>query len=165
MNEADVGFAPILGENPRVLVLGTLPSQRSLAAQQYYGHPQNAFWWIMSELFGFSYELPYEERTAHVRSAGIAVWDVIRAAVRPGSMDADIEASSVEANDFTTLLAQQPSLRLLAFNGQAAQKLFKKHVNAAWTGESLLLPSTSPAYAAMTRNEKLIRWQALCRIL
>jgi len=157
--KADKGFSPIVGAQPKVLVLGSMPSQRSLQYQQYYGHPQNAFWWLMSQLFGFDSALPYTERVELLKQAGLAVWDVVYEAVRPGSMDADIQESALITNDFDAFLKAYPSITLLAFNGKASQKLFKKHVTGDIALPQLTLPSTSPAYAAKSRDEKLIEWK------
>src|SRR5210317_1751806 len=91
------GFAPVARGDARVLVLGSLPGARSIAEQQYYAHPQNAFWPIMRELFMIDGD--YAARCDQLRENGIALWDVLRSSVRPGSMDADIQLGSAVAND------------------------------------------------------------------
>lgn len=158
------GFPPILGDRPRVLVLGSLPSVMSLRKNQYYGHPQNAFWRIMSELFGAGPELAYEQRVARLAGNRVAVWDVLAASIRPGSMDADIDPASARANDFARLFREQPCIRLVCFNGQAAAKYYERLVASAIQNDShgrqyRTLPSTSPAYAAMSFADKLERWR------
>lgn len=158
------GFPPLLGRRPRVLVLGTLPSQKSLQKQQYYGHPQNAFWPIMGSLFGAGPDLPYAERVAVVTRARVAVWDVLGSSVRPGSMDADIDIGSATPNDFTALLSSNPDIELVCFNGQAAARLFLRLVAPSLetrsnTPDYRTLPSTSPAYASMSFTDKLDRWR------
>jgi len=105
-------------------VLGTLPNQQSLLKQQYYGHPQNAFWRIMGELFGAGLDLPYLERTRILVNNGIAVWDVLASSVRPGSMDSAIDCSTAQVNNFEALLNDQRELRMICFNGHAAARLF-----------------------------------------
>ena len=155
------GFPPILGSEPRVLVLGTLPSRKSLEKQEYYGHPQNAFWKIMAALFGASGA--YAERTRALEQAGIAVWDVLEQSVRPGSMDADIDLATARANPLSQLVAANDSLVLVCFNGQKARQLFDRLVGADAFNrevELLTLPSTSPAFAAMSLADKTARWQA-----
>lgn len=160
------GFAPLWQPHAKVLVLGTLPSVKSLAAQQYYGHPQNAFWPIMAELLGFDPALPYAERCRLIVQAGVAVWDVLAAAERPGSLDADIRRDTVIANPIDDLVKQSSALRAVYFNGQGAAKMFRRHVSPH-AREPLLqlpkhtLPSTSPAYAAMKRDEKTKQWATL----
>jgi hypoxanthine-DNA glycosylase len=170
MLKIDQGFSPILGQSPKVLVLGSMPSAKSLEHQQYYAHPQNAFWWIMSELCGFDPIDPYDARTAYLKEKGIAVWDVIKMCHRPGSLDSAIDTTSIQANDFSVLLGEGTSIKLVIFNGQAAQKIYKKHVAQTgssnldlkyYAGDFVVMPSTSPANAAMSRDVKLEKWRVL----
>jgi hypoxanthine-DNA glycosylase len=148
-----------------VLILGSLPGVASLEAQQYYAHPRNLFWDLMGELFGAGRELAYAQRCERLTAAGVAVWDVLHAARRPGSLDADIDLRSLIANDFTALFASQPQLRTVAFNGQTAATLFRRNVLPALaplpTLRLLTLPSTSPAHAGRTRAQKLTLWRQL----
>lgn len=158
------GFPPILGSGARVLVLGSLPSVKSLEKNQYYGHPRNAFWPIMGELFGAGRELAYAERRKIMVDNGVAIWDVLASSNRPGSMDAAIDEKSATANDFNALLRDHPGIRLICFNGQAAARLFRRLVaptleNGSTTLDYQTMPSTSPAYAAMRFEEKLARWR------
>lgn len=156
------GFAPILGEQPEILILGTMPSVASLQVQQYYGHPRNAFWWIMGQLFDFDASLPYPQRAEQLKRHKVAVWDVIASCHRPGSLDSRIDKDTVKANDFAGLFAGISSFKLLAFNGQAAEKLFGKHIGFdVWTGARFTLPSTSPAHASLTWEQKLDQWRQI----
>lgn len=156
------GFPPILGEAPRVLILGSLPSVASVKAGQYYGHPRNAFWPIMGSLFGFDARALYAERCAALIANGVAVWDVLQAAERPGSLDAAIRRDSERVNDFAALFASHPSLTHVFFNGSAAEQLFRRHVTAAGQGMTTIrLPSTSPAHASMTLAGKREAWAAV----
>jgi len=160
------GFPPVIGNDPRVLVLGTLPSRQSLQKGQYYGHPQNAFWKIMGELFGALPELPYAERIRVLARGRVAVWDVLQASVRPGSMDADIDAATATANDFPALFAAHPGIEFVCFNGRAAADLWRKLVapdlrNGSNTLEYRILPSTSPAHASLSFDEKLEHWRVV----
>ncbi|MDX1460527.1 MAG: DNA-deoxyinosine glycosylase [Xanthomonadales bacterium] len=162
---ADRGFPPIADGDATTLVLGTMPSQASLAAGQYYAHPRNAFWSIMGRLFDFDPKAPYPERVCELQRAHVAVWDVIASCRRPGSLDSDIDATSVVVNDFSGLLDECGEIRTIAFNGRTAQALFGKHVRQL-TGNAkryrcLALPSTSPAHAAMHFETKLERWSVL----
>tara|TARA_R110001599_G_scaffold10418_1_gene51439 strand:- start:940 stop:1458 length:519 start_codon:yes stop_codon:yes gene_type:complete len=153
------GFKPLLGKEPQVLILGTMPSVQSLKTQQYYGHPRNAFWWIMSELCGFDFALPYKARVLNLLSNNIAVWDVIASCHRPGSLDSKIDQSTVTVNPLSDLCENTPSIKLIAFNGQAAEKLFTKFINKHdWQGNTIILPSTSPANAALSKEKKLTQW-------
>lgn len=154
------GFPPILGREPRALVLGTLPSRRSLEKQEYYGHPRNAFWEIMNSLLGASGS--YAERCRYLEEAGIAVWDVLARSVRPGSMDADIDLATAKSNPLAELVGANDSLVLVCFNGRKARQLFDRLVGVdAFSRdiELITLPSTSPAYAAMSLDDKTTRWQ------
>jgi TDG/mug DNA glycosylase family protein len=127
---------------------------------EYYAHPQNAFWSIMRELF--SIEGTYEERCAKLKTNGIALWDVLAQSVRPGSMDADIQIDTSEANDFEGFFVNHPHLEVVCFNGQKAAQLFNKLV-ASEASETALrfatMPSTSPAYASMSFAQKLAVWR------
>jgi hypoxanthine-DNA glycosylase len=157
------GFPPIVGPGARVLVLGTLPSQKSLQKNQYYGHPQNAFWPIMGALFDAGPDKPYSARAKLIVQNRLAVWDVLAESVRPGSMDSSIDASTAAPNDFETLLREQPGIALVCFNGQAAARLYAQFVaplteKSSNAVEYKTLPSTSPAHASMSFEEKLKRW-------
>ena len=159
--EASEGFPPIERRDARVLVLGTLPGVRSLTEQQYYAHPQNAFWPIMRELFGVSGE--YDERCAALVLHNVAVWDVLRASVRPGSLDADIRQDTAAANDFGTFFEAHPEIEIVAFNGKKAEQLFYRMIadEHRQVHRHIGLPSTSPAYAAMSFKAKLKIWRAV----
>jgi hypoxanthine-DNA glycosylase len=154
------GFPPVERADASVLVLGSLPGQRSIDAQQYYAHPQNAFWRIMHEIYGIAGE--YDARCLQLTENGIALWDVLRCSIRPGSMDADIQLDNAVVNDFPTFLGAHGGIRLVAFNGRKAQQLFARFVQpleVAADFEQVLLPSTSPAYAAMPFSSKLAAWR------
>ena len=160
--DASVGFPPIADARTHTLILGSLPSVASLAKQQYYGNPRNAFWRIMGELFGAGPDLPYAERTRRLLDAGIGVWDVLESSIRPGSMDANIDLESAKANDFDALLERCPAIRRICFNGRKAADLFRR-VDCARAAdcEFVAMPSTSPAFAAMVYADKLARWSAI----
>ena len=167
--EVTKGFAPILGPGARVLILGTLPSQQSLQKNQYYGHPQNAFWRIMGGLIGAGPDLPYLERVNRLIDSGIAVWDVLAASVRPGSMDSAIDPKTASVNDFRALCREQPDIRMVCFNGKAAAGLFDRLVpehtrNSFREAKFVTMPSTSPAYAAMSFADKLKIWSAISAV-
>jgi TDG/mug DNA glycosylase family protein len=158
-------FPPITSTTARVLILGTMPGRVSLRERQYYAHPQNAFWRIIGAILGFDPALPYHERIASVQSAGIAIWDVLKACAREGSLDSAIEAASVVPNDVAAFLAQHPQVRRICFNGATAQALYLKHVRSRLGNdvhlEYLRLPSTSPANASWSFADKARAWQAI----
>ena len=159
-------FPPIVSRHSKVLVLGSMPGQASLRARQYYAHPRNAFWRIMGSLFGAGPSLPYEERTARLQSAGIALWDVLQACVRPGSLDASI--TDEVANDFPALFARYPNLTHVFFNGSKAETAFGRLVVPCLPEDRpafCRLPSTSPAHAAMPLEDKLQAWSCVKSVL
>lgn len=162
------GFPPIVDDDAKVLVLGSLPSQRSIEASEYYAHPQNAFWRIMGEIFGAGPERSYEERTESLTSNNIAVWDVLSSSVRPGSMDSDIDVSTAKPNDFCSFFDKNAGIGLVCFNGQKAARMFKSLILDRYPellpGLTLeTLPSTSPAHASMSYEEKLAKWSIVLR--
>jgi hypoxanthine-DNA glycosylase len=166
VSEPTAGFPPIARADAKVLVLGTLPSRMSVELGQYYGHPQNAFWKIMGRLFGAHRELTYESRREILKASRVAVWDVLASSVRPGSMDADIDASTAVTNDFNRLFDEHREIELVCFNGRTAEKLFLRHVAPGLENRSnrlryQALPSTSPAYASMSFDEKLRAWRTV----
>jgi hypoxanthine-DNA glycosylase len=158
--EPSEGFPPVAGLDARILVLGSLPGKKSLAAEEYYAHPQNAFWQIMQELFGITGD--YDERCAGLINCRLALWDVLRESVRPGSLDADIRRDSALANDFGLFLRAHQKIEVVGLNGKKAEQLFRAMVPKEHYQHVRLvgLPSTSPAYAAMPFADKLSIWAA-----
>lgn len=156
-------FDAVAYADARVLILGTLPSVKSLTAGEYYAHPRNCFWWIMGKLVGASPDLAYADRLSQLRKSGIALWDVCRAAERTGSSDAKIRMDSIEPNDLRSFLAAHPRIELICFNGHPAEMLFRRKVSPSLAGlrpiPQQVLDSTSPACARVTREEKLARWR------
>lgn len=156
------GFPPVVGRSPRVLILGSLPGRASLAAGQYYAQPRNAFWTIMGALGAAGPEVTYARRVQALKRAGIALWDVLLAAERPGSLDSSIVAGTQEVNDVAGLLARYPGIGLVAFNGRKAAEIFARYIESdldRQTFESVTLPSTSPAYASLRHAQKLELWR------
>lgn len=161
------GFSALAQSDARLLILGSLPGQRSLDAGQYYAHPRNAFWQLVADLFGVPREADYASRTAALARRKIALWDVLHSSRRPGSLDASIDLATAKTNDFNAFFSTHQSIELVAFNGRKAAELYQRRVIASLSGPSpatLLLPSTSPAHAAMSYSQKLAHWQALTRI-
>ncbi len=164
------GMPPVGTPDARILILGSMPGAASLGAARYYAHPRNAFWPILTQLFGWPDGLDYAARLEALRKRRVALWDVVHECVRPGSLDSSIDAASVQANDLPAFLAAHPHIVRICLNGTAAHTLFRRHVLArhALPGdiELLRLPSTSPAHAAMTMQAKLSAWRdALAPVL
>ena len=160
--ESSTGFPPIAGPDVRILILGSLPSRRSLEVSEYYAHPRNAFWRIMGELIGAKGE--YAERCERLTEAGIAVWDVLRSSVRPGSLDTDIRMNTARPNDFAAFFVRHPGICRIGLNGRKAEDLYRRLVLPKLDAPSqdlIPLPSTSPAHAAMSFDKKLEIWRSM----
>lgn len=158
-------FEPLIGSNPRILILGSMPSVISLQFIQYYGNPRNAFWPIMSELFGIEIESGYPDRIEQFSRLPVVLWDTIKACHREGSLDSDIQKHQLEANDIPSLLNRFSNIKLVAFNGATSEKYFKQLVKPNLSNSRAIdfirLPSTSPANAGMKFEEKLSYWRRL----
>jgi hypoxanthine-DNA glycosylase len=150
------GLPPVFDLGIRCLILGSFPSPASLAAQQYYGHKQNHFWRLLGAIFAEPlHELPYAERIRRILARRVGIWDVYRACVRPGALDADIRAG--ETNDLDALIDRTPALARICFNGRCAAKFAPRL--ARFGLEIHVLPSSSPAYT-LSFATKLERWRA-----
>ena len=156
-------FPSISNNNAKVLVLGTMPGMESLKLNQYYGHNRNAFWKILFTIFNESFSLDYEIRKELVVKNNIAVWDVLKACVRKGSLDSAIEQEI--PNDFNAFLAAHPNIEHIFFNGQKAAHYFKKYVTVSEKYKLHTLPSTSPAHAGLSFELKREAWQIIQQVV
>ncbi|MBB1074089.1 DNA-deoxyinosine glycosylase [Rhodoferax sp. 4810] len=153
------GLAPVVSSNTRLLILGSFPGASSLAHQQYYAHPQNAFWKILQAIWPSSpFKIradSYEKRIAALLDHGIGLWDVYASCQRQGSLDSAIEHAQV--NDLAALARSCPQLRVIAHNGGES---FRHAVHTRTLGLPVLrLPSTSPANASWSFDRKLAAWR------
>lgn len=157
-------FPPVVDRDVRLLVLGSLPGERSLAARHYYAHPQNQFWQLISPAAGRDLvPLPYADRLQALLAAHIGLWDVVASAERPGSTDAALR--NVEPHDIAALAASLPDLRAIAFNGATAYRHGIRQLGAtsqSWT--VIALPSSSPLHTIGVAR-KLPEWQRLACLL
>lgn len=156
------GFAPVARSDATLLILGSLPGRRSLERSEYYAHPRNAFWPIMAELYGACGS--YSRRCAALVRGRVALWDVLAAANRHGSLDASIRKEHMTINDFEGFFEVHSAIDTVAFNGREASALFRRHVLARPGRQPLRLldlPSTSPAHAALTQQQKLAVWRSI----
>lgn len=163
MSTRIASFAPIASPNAQLLILGSMPGAASLAANQYYAHPRNAFWKIMGELLGFDAQQPYQDRVAALMNAGIAVWDVLRSCRRTGSLDNAIEFNSIEVNDFDAFFRAHSLIKVICFNGATAERCYRQQVQE-WQRASISyfrLPSSSPAHAALSLAKKTATWRGI----
>ncbi|MCG3190749.1 MAG: hypothetical protein LKCHEGNO_03571 [Burkholderiaceae bacterium] len=152
------GLPPVTAARTRLLVLGSFPSEASLAAQQYYAHPRNQFWIILSLLWGVELRaLSYPRRLVEVRRRGLGIWDVYASCRREGSLDSAIEAA--EPNDLAALVARLPRLGAIAHNGGESARAMR--LTRALAREVVRLPSSSPANASWSLARKVDAWRAV----
>lgn len=160
-----IGFPPIASVGARILVLGSLPGDKSIQQQQYYGHPQNQFWRIVAAVYGRPALDTYAAKLEFLKAHDIAVWDVLARAERAGSLDTAIRHGV--PNDIRRLLNEHPGIRSIALNGHKAHGLFQRHFGQAIRDvarplTTACLPSTSPA-ATRSFGEKVREWEAFLR--
>ena len=152
------GLPPVLDRDTRTLILGSFPGEMSLAEKQYYAHPRNQFWPLLSAVLGEDLAgLPYPERLVRLLVHRIGLWDVIAACERQGSLDSAIR--NAETNDFAFLRQCCPRLTRVCFNGKTSGRLAPAFASAGF--ETLVLPSSSPANAQFSFAQKLVLWQMI----
>jgi TDG/mug DNA glycosylase family protein len=164
------GFPPIARDDAEILILGSMPSEESLRAKQYYAHPRNAFWPIMMELLGGEAELDYDKRAQWLIDNRIALWDTLKACVRNGSLDSAIVDTTIETNDFQSFFRRHPKIRHIFFNGQKSRQVYSKYIVPGLPDvfkeiDFNVLPSSSPAMARLNRKQKTNEWRAVVRVL
>ena len=162
----DECFPPIARPDAEALILGSLPGRRSLQMHQYYAHPQNAFWKLIACIFDKGSSLPYLQRVEVLTANRIALWDVLAAAERPGSLDSSIVHASARANDFAIFFRTHPQVSCVYFNGRKAEEFYRRFVLPGLSAEFaairyVSMPSTSPAHAGMPFAKKLERWKKI----
>lgn len=160
------GFDCIADENAELLILGSMPGVASLDQQEYYAHPRNSFWKIMQALYGIPFDADYSQRLELLKRNKIALWDVAHQCVRSGSLDSNIKADSVQVNDFKALFKFTPNIKKVYFNGGKSADLYtRKVMKEEWVAalgmKYVQLPSTSPANARLTLEQKITAWQQL----
>jgi hypoxanthine-DNA glycosylase len=152
------GFPPAMHPDARLLILGSFPGEASLAAQQYYAHPRNQFWRLLSAVLGDDLvQLDYPARLHALARHRIGLWDVIIACEREGSLDASIRRPQIA--DFAILQQSFPQLQTVAFNGKISGRFAPRFDAAGF--RTLVLPSSSPANAQLSFDEKLVNWRAM----
>ena len=164
MTEARLkAFPPIVNPNAKVLILGSMPSAASLADHQYYAHPRNHFWLIMSTLLSTDANLCYAIRCYNLSKYRIALWDVIAGCTRRGSLDSNIVEESIKVNDLGAFFRRYAEIHSVFFNGGKAEQVYRKYVLHTLATDLNLeyhrLPSSSPANATWSLAEKLEAWR------
>ncbi len=160
------GFPAVIDKYARVLILGSMPGEESLARNQYYANSRNAFWFILGQMLGFDHDMDYQTRIRILKNKKIALWDVLAACQREGSLDTAIKNESIRTNDFESLLGRYSGIKTIFFNGAKAEKEYVKRVLPMLDSidrdiQCQRLVSTSPAMAMMTREQKLDEWQVV----
>ena len=163
MSERISSFPPIIDENSKILILGSVPGIKSLEMQQYYAHPQNKFWKIIFESLNETFTTDYSERISILKKHNIALWDVIDTCERKGSLDSEIR--NEEANQISELLENHPKIKAIFCNGQKSYQNLQKILGKNFHLPVYVLPSTSPAHASLSYNQKLNEWQIITKDL
>jgi TDG/mug DNA glycosylase family protein len=154
------GLPPVVGESPKVLILGSFPSVMSLEKKEYYGNPRNRFWHLMEGLLGIKAQLPYHVRTVQLKMKGIALWDITKECEREGSDDAAIQNEVI--NDIPGFLRKHPSISAIILNGKRAAHIFHSKFPDGIPGIMIFtLPSTSPANAKFGLPQLEDAWSIL----
>jgi len=152
-------FPPIANKNAKILILGTMPGKKSLELQEYYGYKYNVFWKILFKLLNSEFSEDYNTKKKLLIDNDIALWDSLQFCFRKGSADADIKDEI--PNDFKTFFKKHPTVKHVYFNGTAAMNYYKRYVKYSDCLSFYLLPSTSPANARMSYEEKLNKWRVI----
>lgn len=156
-------FAPIANKNSKVLILGTMPGERSLALQQYYGHAGNHFWKIIFLLFNKPFSKDYSERTQILLDNEVALWDVLEYCEGIGAADSAIK--NEKPNDFRKFYSQYPDIRNVFFSSKKAEEFYKRYVGKSTSINYFILPSPSSANTWKTFDQKLEEWKIISNIL
>ena len=152
-------FAPIIGNLPNILILGTIPGKESLRRNEYYAHPRNIFWRLLYSLFDTRPNTDYISKTYFIKQKQICIWDVCFAGFRISSLDKDIKKEI--PNDINQFVKSNPTICIIAFNGKKAEKLYDKYFNRLNHITYLSLLSTSPTNASYTFDEKFKNWKEI----
>jgi len=163
------GFPPIAEKTAIILILGTMPGEESLRKNEYYANPRNSFWRIMASLFGFSPSVNYVEKTRILLENGIALWDVMKSCEREGSLDSRIKKDTIIENDFFSFFSRHPDIISIFFNGHRAEQEYCKRVlpKLSETKHKIMhdrLPSTSPAMARLSLDDKILEWSRIISV-
>lgn len=162
MSDRISSFPPVVSNNSKVLILGSVPGVKSLEMQQYYAHPQNHFWKILFQLFNGEFTTIYQDRIDFILKNKLALWDVIDTCERKGSLDSNI--INEEANDVRKLLADYPNIKAIICNGQKSYKNLQKVLGKQTEISIFVMPSTSPLHT-ISLEKKMQEWQMIKTLL
>lgn len=156
-------FKPIVNQDSKILILGSMPGEKSLELNQYYGHSTNQFWKIMFALFDLPVSHNYKDRLQLLLDNGIALWDVLNRCDRVGSSDSKI--TSAVANDFQDFYTRYPRIKTVFLDSASVAKLYDKHVRRSPDKVYYTLPSPSARYASINFEQKLMKWWLVKEVL
>jgi hypoxanthine-DNA glycosylase len=156
-NELKTSFPPISADSTEILILGSLPGEKSLAMHEYYAHPQNKFWRIIAAITDGQTPVDYGDKMSLLINNKIGVWDVVREAKRIGSLDKNIVDEV--PNDIDNFISRHKNLKVIGFNGTKSMKLFDKYFKRQAHFKYIHLPSSSPANARIKFDEICEKWR------
>jgi hypoxanthine-DNA glycosylase len=158
----EYGLDPLIKQSSSILIVGSFPGPLSLKKREYYAHPQNQFWQLLANALGQDRALDnYKKKKSLLAKFGIGLWDMVESCERSGACDGNIR--NVTPNNISDLLDQYPNVEAVFLNGRKAEALFKKYCRASIRAR--YLPSTSPAYAGISRNKKLKAWNSILKFI
>ncbi len=155
-------FKPIVYSSSVILFLGTMPSEKSLLKEEYYGNPTNAFWKLLADVFEQDHFKTYPEKINFIKNHNLALWDVLATCERSGSLDSNIK--NPLANNFDAFFKTYPNIQYLFFTSKNAYNLYRKYVGNFYNLNFTILPSSSGAYAVMGFNDKLEHWKLIKQV-
>ena len=161
MTNKNFSFSPVVSNDPKILILGTMPGKVSLNLQEYYGNKRNSFWKIIFENLKIedSLDSPYEEKLQILKNNQICLWDVCNCCFRKSSLDKDIKEET--PNEIPKFLTDHPTIDIVVFNGQKSANLYKKHHKLIDNVKYFTMPSTSPANTTFTYEQKFNEWKKI----
>ncbi|MBW3519462.1 DNA-deoxyinosine glycosylase [Flavobacterium sp. NKUCC04_CG] len=155
-------FPPLITTNSRILILGTMPGEKSLQCQEYYGNKQNHFWKILFKVFDRTFTADYESKKILLEEFDLALWDVLERCERQGSLDSKIKGEI--PNDLMGLLRKFPNIKYIVFSSKNAEKYFYKYFTKTPELEYVTLPSPSGANATMRLDQKIENWKKITQL-
>ncbi|WP_163410293.1 DNA-deoxyinosine glycosylase [Flavobacterium ajazii] len=150
---------PLVDKSTKILILGTMPGDQSIAHQQYYANKGNRFWKIIFTIFEEDFSDSYENRKALLKKHRIGLWHVLASCVRDGSSDSKIK--NEEANNFANFHSQFPDIKHIFFESKAAALFYQKHLDHQSGISYQILPSTSGLNAGTSLSQKIEMWKVL----
>jgi hypoxanthine-DNA glycosylase len=143
-------FKPIIFSNTTTLILGSFPSIKSFENSFYYAHPKNQFWTILSQISNYPINNK-DQKLWLLKELKLGLWDIVKSCKRENSSDSNLK--DITPNNIEALLKEYPAINKIAFTSHFAQKIYNKYFGSLDIN-TIYLPSPSPAYAAMSFEQK-----------